>query len=169
MSSLPNSVCVALGAAVAVAGTALVPASATLHSPPRHPAGPRSSSVPAAIDRAAPNERVQLAMLVGAYLESGWRPNAVGDHGHSHGPFQINLPFHPGVSVAEATDPDWAVAYMLGPYTACAAQEPAAAWRLDAKNAAARTARCAEKPARMYLPDRVNAAWSATQTYLNHH
>ena len=39
--------------------------------------------------------------------ESGFKPNAVGDGGHSFGVAQIHLPSHPTVSREQALDPDF--------------------------------------------------------------
>ncbi len=44
--------------------------------------------------------------------ESGFDPNAVGDHHHSFGVAQIYLPVHPFITKAQALDPDWSVQYM---------------------------------------------------------
>ncbi len=44
--------------------------------------------------------------------ESGFDPNAVGDHGHSYGVSQIYLPAHADITKKQALDPDWAVQYM---------------------------------------------------------
>lgn len=71
-----------------------------------------------AINAAGINDPViKTAMLYGSWLEGGWTaPFGVGDNGHSHGPFQINLPFHPGVSASQAEDAAFAVGYMLPAY-----------------------------------------------------
>jgi len=72
-----------------------------------------------AINAAVTDPVIKTAMLYGSYLEGGWHaPFPVGDSGHSHGPFQINLPFHPGVSAAQADDAAFAVGYMLPSYQA---------------------------------------------------
>jgi hypothetical protein len=43
------------------------------------------------------------------YYESRWNPNAIGDHGCSHGLVQINLCAHKSVTKEQATDPDFAL------------------------------------------------------------
>ena len=47
--------------------------------------------------------------LATARCESGLRPGAIGDGGHSFGLFQIHLPSHPSVTRDQALDPEWAV------------------------------------------------------------
>ena len=44
--------------------------------------------------------------------ESGFNPNAIGDHGKSYGLVQIFLPSHPTISKANALDPEFAIAYL---------------------------------------------------------
>lgn len=41
--------------------------------------------------------------------ESGWNKDAIGDHGTSYGLVQIHLPDHPEISIAQATDPGFAI------------------------------------------------------------
>jgi hypothetical protein len=116
-----------------------------------------------AIDSLVANQRVRLAMLMGAHMESGWNRTAVGDHGNSFGPFQINAPTHPGVSVAQAEDPSWAVRYMLGPYTGGVAHVPDSLWSSDPKHAAALAAFYAERPKDMYGQRAIDSAWTDVQ------
>lgn len=42
-----------------------------------------------------------------AKCESGLNQNAVGDHGHSFGIWQIYLPAHPDITKSQALDPLW--------------------------------------------------------------
>lgn len=44
--------------------------------------------------------------------ESNYDPDAVGDHNHSFGLSQINLPSHPDISKEEALDPKFAIEYL---------------------------------------------------------
>lgn len=105
---------------------------------------------------------VRLAMLTGAALEGGtYGPGSsigVGDNGHSFGYFQINLPYHPGVTGAKARDPQFAVNYMKGAYTAAAAQIPASLWQSNPEQAAEETAVKAERPAKSYYAARGQSA-----------
>lgn len=114
-------------------------------------AGGTGAPVPDAILAATSDPHVQLAMLVGSHLEGGWGPTyGVGDGGNSHGPFQINAPYHKDISVADAQDPTKATAYMLGAYQAAVAQIPAAVWASDPKGAAEEAAHIAERPQQPY-------------------
>lgn len=47
---------------------------------------------------------VQTALII-AKDESGFNPQAIGDHGTSIGLFQIHLPAHPDISEKQAEDP----------------------------------------------------------------
>lgn len=49
-----------------------------------------------------------------AMAESGGNPNAVGDNGTSYGLWQIHLPAHPGISIAQAENPQTAAAAAYG-------------------------------------------------------
>lgn len=107
------------------------------------------------------------AMLLGALLEgqsltgdpkTGRWP--CGDGGKSCGPFQINRPAHPDVSVDESQDPRFAVTYMLPQYVAACARVGAAEWLVDRRGAAARCAFLAEKPRVMYEPANVADRWA---------
>lgn len=109
--------------------------------------------------------RVTTAMLLGALLEGGsisgpWAP---GDQGTSFGPWQIHLPAHPGVSESDAENPLMAAMIMAPEYSAAVAQIPATAWQSDPMDAAAEAVYLAERPAQMYPPARVLAAWTALQ------
>lgn len=45
------------------------------------------------------------------WSESRWNPNARGDEGNSYGLVQIHLPDNPGITEAEATDPEFALTF----------------------------------------------------------
>lgn len=115
----------------------------------------------------AGDRNTAMAMLMGSELESGWNASAVGDQGTSFGPFQIHLPAHPGVTVAQAEDPTWAVNYMYGEYAAGAARVPGDLWSSNPAQAAATAAYYAERPAAMYPAGRVSAAWPQVQAAVN--
>ena len=117
-----------------------------------------------AINRDVSDSRVRLAMLVGTHLESGWNTKAVGDQGRSFGPYQIFFVAHPGISVAQAEDPDWSTRFMLGSYQAGVQRVPESLWERDPKNAAALAAFYAERPSVMYPQGRIDAAWAAVQS-----
>ncbi len=106
-------------------------------------------------------QHVEEAMLEGAGLESGGNPSAKGDG--SDGPWQIQLDAHPGVTAAEADDPQWAATYMYPSYQAAVAQVPDSEWSSTPEKAAERAAYLAEKPAGDYYAVRgtaaVNQAW----------
>lgn len=121
------------------------------------------NSVVNAIQAHGGSTRVILAMLMGSWLESGWRASAVGDNGSSYGPFQIHLPAHPGVSAAEAQDPVFAVKYMLKSYQAGVNRVDPAEWNANPAMAAAKAAYYAERPAQMYPTSRINTAWPEVQ------
>lgn len=120
-----------------------------------------------AILGATTDAHVRAAMLMGAQLESGWNPNAVGDNGHSYGPFQIYLVAHPNVSPAQAKDPAWAAAFMLPAYQAGVNKVAPAKWQSNPGMAAAEAAFNAERPKVMYGTDKVNKAWPSVQSALN--
>jgi hypothetical protein len=105
---------------------------------------------------------VRLAMLTGAALEGGTygagSTIGVGDAGHSYGYFQINLPFHPGMTAASAIDPAKSVAYMKQSYVNAVARVPAALWQSNPEKAAETAAFYAERPAKDYYVARGQAA-----------
>lgn len=100
--------------------------------------------------------RVKVAMLMAPFLEGGgtsplgtggW---GVGDGGNSYGPYQINLPYHPGMNSASATNPAAAVSYMLSSYISGVQSVPASLWLLDPIRAYETAIYNAERPAQMY-------------------
>jgi hypothetical protein len=113
-----------------------------------------ANSVVSAILAATSDANVRLAMLLGSYLESGWRTDAVGDNGTSFGPFQIHLPAHPGVTQAEAEDPATAVHLMLPAYEAAVGRVSASTWKNSPEQAAETAAYYAERPAQTYYAAR---------------
>lgn len=121
------------------------------------------SAVSAAVSALTGDSRVATAMLLGALLEGGslngpWPP---GDQGTSFGPWQIHLPAHPGVTQADAENPLTAALLMLPEYTSAVQSIPAANWQSDPMGSAAEAVYLAERPAAMYPPARVAAAWAA--------
>lgn len=112
-----------------------------------------------AINRVASNARVRLAMFMGAQLESGMNPGAVGDNGKSFGIFQIYLVAHPQVTAAQAKDPDWAARFMLPAYEAGVNRVDPALWNSNPAMAAATAAFYAERPKVMYPTSRITASW----------
>lgn len=50
--------------------------------------------------------------------ESEWDIHAVGDHGHSIGLAQINLPSHPEITKEQAENPEFAIAWMADEWSA---------------------------------------------------
>jgi hypothetical protein len=123
----------------------------------------RSGPLTVEIDRATRDQHVRTAMRLGALLEGGRLvgPWPCGDGGQSCGPYQIYRRAHPSVSAAESQNPAFAVAFMVGRYTAACGQISATAWRADPRGAAARCVFRAEAPRRMYPASRVHAAWAA--------
>jgi hypothetical protein len=124
-----------------------------------------------AVNQVTQDARVRAGMLIGAWLESGDNPGAVGDSGHAFGPWQINDLAHPGVSQSEASDPLWSANYMIGSYNAAAAQVPASLWSSNPERAAEQTAYLAERPAQDYYVARgsatVDSAWKNALAQLN--
>ena len=119
------------------------------------------------------NTEVREAMLIGSYLESGWNQNAVGDQGTSFGPFQMHIGgalTAAGGTAADAENPSWAVANMLGAYEAGVNSIPQSTWQSDPETAAEEAAVAAERPAQTYFASdgtgTVNTAWNATQNAL---
>ncbi|HVQ95832.1 MAG TPA: hypothetical protein VMU51_32705 [Mycobacteriales bacterium] len=121
-----------------------------------------ATPVGAAVYQSTSDSRVRQAMLLGALLEGGslTGPWQAGDNGLSWGPFQIYKAAHPDVTRAQAEDPVWAVRYMLPSYAAAVNRVSAGSWEADPKGAAALSAYYAERPKRMYLQKRIDAAWS---------
>jgi hypothetical protein len=108
-----------------------------------------------------------VSELTGAYLESDGNNESVGDDGKSDGDFMINRPGvaggpNPGITVAEAKDPDAATAYMEKNYDAALKVVPASTWATDPVLAAEEVADNAERPAKPYIvtqgQERVNNA-----------
>ncbi len=116
-----------------------------------------------AVQSASTNDRVRLSMELGALLESGSLsgPFGVGDQGHSYGPFQINLPYHPGVTAAQAIDPSFAASYMEAAYEAAVNSIPDALWKSNPEQAAEQAAVIAERPAVDYYSSHGVAAVDA--------
>lgn len=120
-----------------------------------------------AILAATKDVRVRAGMALGALLEGGSLgagPFPTGDQGTSPGPFQIHLPAHPGVSVAQAQNPLSAVAFMLPEYVGAVARVPASLWTSNPQQAAEQTAMLAERPAQDYYTSRPGAVQSAWKT-----
>ncbi|TNC19058.1 hypothetical protein [Amycolatopsis alkalitolerans] len=116
------------------------------------------STVRDAIFAATPDPDVRRAMLLGALLEGGSLgagPFPPGDQGTSFGPFQIHLPAHPGVTSSQASDPDFAVRFMLPAYQS-GVQRAGGAGSADQ---AARAAYYAERPKNMYPASRYTSLW----------
>ena len=116
-----------------------------------------SSTTIGQIERQVSDQRTQLAMSLGALLEGGTLAGSgfgVGDNGNSHGPFQINAPFHPDISVAGALNPASAVAYMKGAYQSAVNQISPSLWSSNPELAAEQAARMAENPAQDYITAR---------------
>lgn len=109
------------------------------------------------IQRLAPSEDVKRAMLMGSLLEGGWYspyPKAGGAE-ESYGPFQINLPYHPGVTIDKANDPGFATQYMLANYV----RAVESVGTVDSAYKAAYAAYLAEGPAVMYPARRYEPFW----------
>lgn len=112
-----------------------------------------------AVLQAEQDMRVQLAMIFGAQEEGGlygpWGTTpsgpAVGDYGHSYGPYQINLPYHPGVTPEQAANPTFAVGYMRRAYEKAVASIPDSLWRTNPELATEEAAVAAERPAQPYI------------------
>lgn len=130
------------------------------------------SPVVAAIVAATNDIRVREAMLLGSSMEGGWGPTyGVGDGGHSHGPYQINAPFHPDISVAGALDPKASTAYMLPRYQTAVNAQSSSLWGSNPELAAEQAAVAAERPARSYIASNgqktVDAKWAQVQGALS--
>jgi hypothetical protein len=127
----------------------------------------RGDSVAQAIARYAPNWRVADALGLGALMEGGtlgWGPFASGDHGQSHGPFQVYQVAHHDITVAESENPDYAVRYMLKSYEEAAAKVPESLWRSNPELASEKTAYLAERPLKdYYQTENVDAKWAQLQ------
>ncbi len=54
-----------------------------------------------------------LTLLAVSKLESGWRMNAVGDHGQSFGPFQLYTRVHTHITKEQAENPHFAAEWTL--------------------------------------------------------
>jgi cell wall-associated NlpC family hydrolase len=108
---------------------------------------------------------LQLALLMGSYLESNWRSDASG--GGAYGVFQIQHPagapepgppVHPDITLAQALDPVYATGYMLAAYKAAMDPDnpnrkvsfPSSLWTGNPELAAEYTVYNAEMPAALY-------------------
>jgi len=103
------------------------------------------------------NSHLQLSMLVGSYLESGWNSHAVG--AGSYGAFQIQDPgvVHPDITVDQALDPAYATNYMAPAYQSALKTVSDGLWASDPAHAAEEVAYHAERPRVEYY---VNQGWS---------
>lgn len=125
----------------------------------------------AAIQQTSQDLRVQLAMIFGSMEEGGftgpWGTTpagpSVGDYGHSYGPFQLNLPYHPGVTPQQAADPYFAAGFMRNAYTNAVNAIPDSLWKSNPALATEEAAVAAERPAQPYLDSR--GAAQVAQTY----
>jgi hypothetical protein len=118
-----------------------------------------TNSVIEAIKNGTSDPHVRAAMMMGAGLESSWNTDAVGDNGKSFGPFQIYTVAHPGVTRAQASDPVWAVKYMLPSYQAGVNKVTPSLWQSNPSLAAATAAFYAERPKVMYKSSAITAKW----------
>lgn len=123
------------------------------------------------VERQVSDARLQIAMTMAPFLEGGgsspigsggW---GVGDQGHSYGPYQINLPYHPGQTAASATNPSQAVAYMLSAYQSAEAKVSSALWGSNPAQAAEETIYYAEHPSVDYYSSHGTSA--VNQAYAN--
>ena len=65
------------------------------------------------IDLASAAYGVATTTLAGVlYIESGYNPNAIGDHGTSFGCAQIHAPAHPDISLDQMFDPWFSINYL---------------------------------------------------------
>jgi hypothetical protein len=149
----------------------------------RHESGPnlvglsaeQVSAVEAIFRHTENTPHVRLAMLAGSYLESGWRPGAVGIG--SYGIFQIQNPgpggVHPDITKAQALNPDYVTRYMMGEYKGGVHQESEATWNSRPMLAAEESAYHAERPAEHYYEsqgwERVHEAYVASLKVLAHY
>jgi hypothetical protein len=105
------------------------------------------------------DNQVRQAMLMGAQLESGMNPNAVGDSGHSFGVFQIYLPAHPDMTEGKAKSISDATRFMLPSYASAVRRVPDGLWNSDPGLASATAAFYAERPKVMYPTARIRSGW----------
>jgi len=128
-------------------------------------------TVAAQVNAQVTDARVRLALLMAPFLEGGgptpigaggWSP---GDGGHSFGPYQINLPFHPSMTQQSAMDPARAVAYMLPAYQNAVNAQPASLWTTNPELAAEQAIQAAENPATDYYTS--HGAASVHSAYLS--
>lgn len=126
-----------------------------------------TNSVIEAIKQATSDPHVRAAMMMGAGLESSWNTDAVGDNGKSFGPFQIYTVAHPGVTRAQASDPTWAVHYMLPSYQAGVSKVTPSLWQSNPSLAAATAAFYAERPKVMYKSSAIAAKWPTVAAALS--
>lgn len=118
-----------------------------------------------AIDAATQDKRERLIMRVAALLEGGSLsgPWPAGDNGKSFGPFQIYTTAHPDVTPAQASDPAFAVGYMLPQFRAAIAKIESSRWVTAPFEAIAEAIYYAERPAAPYPIERDRAAIQAVR------
>lgn len=74
---------------------------------------PPAKSIPQLVEKYALEYGVSsTTMMQVIKCESGFNPKAVGDNGTSYGLAQIHLPAWPHVTVAQATNPEFAIKFM---------------------------------------------------------
>lgn len=121
-----------------------------------------SAAVVAAVKGVTSNKNVQIAMLSGSYLESNQTPDDNGQN-VAYGAFMIEISANP-VTIAQATDVNFAAQYMVGAYTSGVSKE----WGLNntqqiTEQGAIDAAYDAERPAANYFdtqPTRVGPAYA---------
>lgn len=98
--------------AVSLMASTTYPIATILPTPPPSPAV-ATTSIPTMIERFSDfygvNREVMSRVIK---CESGYNPNAEGDHGTSFGLSQIHLPAHPDITKEQALDPEFAIKFM---------------------------------------------------------
>jgi hypothetical protein len=111
------------------------------------------------------NPHEEAAMLFACGAESGCQPIQNRTGAPAYGPWQIYLPYHAGVSVAQANDPQYAADYMYNNMNvkSCAAQ---ADWT-DPHAAMLQAGRCIENasPLEQYSTAQKDEGWSFGDQY----
>lgn len=125
------------------------------------PASGGSAAVVSAVKAVTSDKNVQIAMLMGAQLESGQDPTSNGQN-VSYGAWQIEPSANP-VTQAQAEDVNFAAKYMVGRYSGGVQQEWGGQKGTITEQAAGNAAYDAERPAESYFqsqPSNVGPAYA---------
>ncbi len=81
--------------------------------PPEPPLTDKEDYIAYATKQALAAKVLPSTVVAVIQCESNFVPDAIGDHGHSHGLVQIYDTAHPDISLEQANDPKFAINYLI--------------------------------------------------------